>query len=357
MESIQWLAQKARKNEEYKIFLRNVFSQIIAQKYEQQSTAYKAALAYSVADLEFTRLKINEEEYYSSSNGLDYIRNELGTADLLKLYELLNSSTLSFYDQFLIKHSSFTRDDVVDVIGTSYLRDMQYDKAIEWFKKANKPEHLVATKYNYSTDKETVINVNPWHDYLNDWQRYDKPVAQAYTKLTLAQKLSELQKKLDTSKNMEVKSKLHYQLASAFYNMSYYGNSWNALAYYRSGSDWNEGKYDQPWKKEYYGVYKAKEHYQKAYELTKDKEFKAAAFFMVAKCAQRQIAMPPYNYDNYEQYEKDVDAFYKKFKNNPLFAQFVKEFGTTKFYKYTYTRCSYLRDFVTQKSTNPPVKK
>ena len=71
-----------------------------------------------------------------------------------------------------------------------------------------------------------------------------------------------------------------------------------------------------------------------------------AAYFLMAKCAQRQIPMPSYNYDNYSQYEKDMLAFEKKFKNNALFPQFVKEFGTTKFYQYAYNRCSYLSDFV-----------
>jgi hypothetical protein len=35
-----------------------------------------------------------------------------------------------------------------------------------------------------------------------------------------------------------------------------------------------------------------------------------------------------------------------KFRNNPMFPGFVKGYGNTKFYNYTFTRCSYLRDFV-----------
>jgi hypothetical protein len=128
--------------------------------------------------------------------------------------------------------------------------------------------------------------------------------------------------------------------------MSYYGNSWNVVAYYRTSSDWNTGDYEVPWKKEYYGVYKAKDYYQKAHDLSKNKEFKAAAFFMMVKCLQRQIPAPTYNYDNWEQYEKQRIIFQQKFKNNPFFNDFVNNYGTTKFYTYTFNRCSYLRDFV-----------
>ena len=149
-------------------------------------------------------------------------------------------------------------------------------------------------------------------------------------------------------------SKLFYEYASALYNMSYYGNSWNAVAYDRSGSDWNDGKHELPWEKEYYGVYEARNYYQKAYDVALNKEFKAACLFMVAKCAQKQLPLPEYDYKNYDQYQKNVDAFYVKFKNNPLFGKFKSEFGTTKFYQYAYNRCSYLRDFV--EKTSAPAK-
>ncbi len=152
----------------------------------------------------------------------------------------------------------------------------------------------------------------------------------------------------------EEKARLYYQYASALYNMSYYGNSWHAVAYHRSGSDWNEGTYKLSWEKEYYGVNTAREFYQKAYEAATAKEFKAACLFMVAKCAQRQIPRPAYDYNNNDAYEKAEAAFYQKFMNNPLFQQFKTEFGTTKFYQFAYNRCSYLRDYV--KKTGSPVK-
>ncbi|RYF86931.1 MAG: hypothetical protein EON98_02115 [Chitinophagaceae bacterium] len=248
------------------------------------------------------------------------------------------------------------KDGVVDVLGTSYLRDRNYAKAIEWLTKAGKLELLKETQYNYQTGKETTLNVDPFFDYLNDWQRYNKSATTPYTKLTLAKKLQDMKTRVDAA-NTGDNSKLFYEYASALYNLSYYGNSWNAVAYDRSGSDWNDGNYKVPWEKEYYGVYEASNYYQKAYDAAINKEFKAACLFMVAKCAQKQIPMPPYDYNRYEQYEKDIAIFNKKFMNNPLFGKFKSEFGTTKFYQYAYNRCSYLRDYV-KKSTSPrtPVK-
>lgn len=352
--SLNWLIEKARKEESYTLFLQNFFSQILAQKYEQQKEVHKAALAYGIADMAFLQKEINE---YSSSEGLQFVRYKMATDQLLKLHQFITTASSS-YDQFLTKHTSFSKDQVVDVIGTSYLRDHDLGNAVEWLKKTSKPSLLTVSNYNYATDKETIINVNPLHDYLNDWQRYDKPIAKPYTKLSLAQKLIELQQKADTAQAPDAKARIYYQLGSAFYNMSYYGNSWMAVAYHRTGSDWNSSEYTLPWQKQYYGVQEAKDYYQKAYTLSQDKEFKAAAYFLLAKCAQRQIPLPSFSSSGtYESYEKAQLAFEKKFKNNALFPQFVKEFGTTKFYQYTYNRCSYLRDFVSKQNKASSGKK
>jgi hypothetical protein len=352
--AIKWLVEKATKNREYAVFCRNFFSQILAQRYEQQGDIPKAALAYGMADLPF--VKLPENEYIALySAAIDFVRNEMGTADLLKLYELTSSPSTEM-QKYFVQHSSVKRDGVVDVIGTSYLRDRSYTKAIEWLSKAGKLEPLIETQYNYKTDKETTINVDPLHDYLNDWQRLSKAAVKPYTKLSLAQKLLELQTKADALTTTEDKSKIYYQLASGLYNMSHYGNSWNAVSYTRSSVDWNEGIYKQPWQREYFGVYKAREYYQKAYEAATDKEFKAACLFMVAKCAQRQVVRPVYDYNNYALADKKVAEFEKSFKGNPLFSKFKTEFGATKFYQYAYNRCSYLRDYVKGTTTAKPKK-
>lgn len=341
--AVKWLVQKATGNQEYATFCRNFFSQIVAQLYEQQGDKARAALAYGMADVKWALLP--EGQYVSTyPEAIDFVRNEMATADLLKLYESTTSPKTET-EKYYVSLSSVKRDGVVDVIGTSYLRDGAYSKAVEWLSKAGKPEPLVETQYNYETGKEKTANADPLHDYLNDWQRFDKVAAKPYTKLSLAQKLIELQGKAAAPAATD-KARVYYQLGSALYNMSYYGNAWNAVAYSRSGIDWNNGVYKAPWQREYYGVYKAREHYQKAYELATDKEFKAACLFMVAKCAQRQIPKPDYDYKNYEAADRKEAEFQKKFRSNPLFAQFRQEFGTTKFYQYAYNRCSYLRDYV-----------
>lgn len=344
--SFQWLVQKARDDRDYEIFCRNFFSQVLAQRYEQQGDTARAALAYGLSDLTFLVKRRNNDYNYSSPTAIWYARDEMSTESLLQLYNLMTVPKTAT-EKFLAQHASIRRDDVIDVIGTSHLRDRDYTKAIEWLGKAGKAQPLVEERYDYKTDKTDTVNVDPFFDYLNDWQRFNKSVPVPYTKLTLAKKLQELETKIKLVAKGTDPSRLYYQYASALYNMSYYGNSWQAVAFYRSGGDWNHGNYGLPWQKDYYGVHTAKNWYQKAYETATNKEFKAACLFMVAKCAQRQVVFPSYgDYPTYEGYERAEAAAQRQFQYNPLFATFKKSFGTTKFYQYTYSRCSYLRDYV-----------
>jgi hypothetical protein len=132
--SIKWLVEKAKNNTEYALFCRNFFSQILAQRYEQQGDAPKAALAYGMADLGFIKQGENDN-YYSYSPAIDFVREQMNTADLLKLYQFTTSPSTETVKYFVL-NSSVKKDGVVDVIGTSYLRDRNYTQAIEWLGKA-----------------------------------------------------------------------------------------------------------------------------------------------------------------------------------------------------------------------------
>lgn len=345
---LQSLYKIAETDIEYRVFMRNLYVQVLAPKYFAQGDINKTAICYGVANLAFMPESADPNQYYYSgygTEGIDYVRNDFSTEQAIGLFNFLKGGSLSACEKFLLEKSSFGKDDVADFIGTSYLRDYAWKSAIDWLQKAEKRDYLVGYAYNQKTYEYDSVFVNPFHDYLNDWQRYEKPLTKPMDKLDLARRMVTLEYQLDTTTNKAQKGKTAYLLGSAYYNISYYGNSWMAVDYGRSTYLWNNGKYTG-WRKEYFEVQKARKYYQMAYELSGgNKEFQAAAFFLVAKCAQRQIPRQDYDYNNWKAADKAEKEFIKKFINNPLFPQFKKEFGATKFYKYTLTRCSYLADF------------
>ncbi len=323
---LEWLQQKAATDPEYRLFEKNYYSRILAQHYHQTDNETKAALAFGLSDQ-------SKNSIYGE--GISFLRNHMATDDLLTLYEMFNRKDLSAYEHFMLHNTSFNAANVADVIGTSYMRDHDFKNAIAWLKKNADPAELRITDW-YGNE----TNVDPFYDYVNDYERFDKKLAQPYTKLSLAEEMLKLEGKLKTATNKEQLSRIYYKLASGYYNMSYYGNSYYAVVYYRPTTLWNTGEYELEWEKEYFGVHKAKEYYQKAYELTSNKEFKAACAFLVIKCDQRQVITEPYYYGS------NSDSSWKAFKYNKGFAQFQKDFGDTKYFNYVFERCSYLRDFV-----------
>lgn len=345
---LQSLYSYAEKDSEYRVFMRNLYAQVLAPRYFAQGDLSKTALCFGVANLpHMPELKDPDQYFYPgyATQGIEYVRDHFSTEQAIRLYHFLNGKGLTSFEKYLVEKSSFDQDDVADFIGTSHLRDHEWKNAVEWLERAERKEHLIDFAYNQQSYEYDSVFVNPFHDYLNDWQRYEKPLTAPMDKAELAQKMINLEYQFDTTSNKAQKGKTAYLLGSAYYNLSYYGNSWMAVDYGRSTYLWNNGK-QTGWRKEYFEVQKARKYYQLAYELSSgNKEFQAAAYFLVAKCAQRQIPRPDFNYDNWKASEKAEKDFTKKFINNPLFPQFKKEFGQTKFYRYTLSRCSYLSDF------------
>ena len=82
-----------------------------------------------------------------------------------------------------------------------------------------------------------------------------------------------------------------YELGLAHFNLSYFGTSWNAMDYFRSGVNWKYAKSDifKHWyfpfgNKENHDLSKAKSYFEKVLEVSKDPERSARAVFWLARC-------------------------------------------------------------------------
>jgi len=341
--SIQWLEQKVKSGkpektgyydvEQWKLFYRNLMSEILAQRYHQQGDLYKETLAIGNAD--YISLP---PASYSYSSGISFLRNNLGSKDVEQLFALLNNKQANKFETYLINHNAVKKPDVTDFAGTAYLREYDYATAITWFKK--------------SIDKtSSVINTNPFIDLLYDQEEALPSEAKFSTsKLAFTEEMLRLQKLTVTDKLNA--AKYIYKMALGIYNMTYYGHAWQLVQYDRSGSDGYYIPVDATaFDKEYYGCFKAKEYFEKAMVASADKNFKARCLFMMAKCAQKQIHQPKYSeyVNNYDAMDTAQQKYFTAFKHSKYFPQLIKEYGNTAFYKQAYTSCSYLRDFIATK--------
>ncbi len=339
--SLQWLEERVKAEkaitldywqvQQWRNIYRNLMSEILAKRYHEQGDLSKETLCIGAAD----HIMKGQQDYYGSLNGIDFLRNQLMSKDVENLYALITSKQPNKFESYLFAHNSVTKKEVVDFAGTSYVRDNNYAKAIDWFKR--------------SAEKK-IINKNPFADLLYDREE-QLSVEKKFstTKLAFAQ---EMQKLEQASKQPATAAKSYYKMALGMYNITYYGHTWELVQYYRSGSD---GYYIPEnatgFQKEYYGAFKAHYYFQKAMNASTDKNFKARCLFMMAKCVQKQVHQPQYvEYStNWDQYDIAQKAYWPKFTNNKYFPQFVKEYSNTAFYKEAFSSCSYLRDFVKKK--------
>lgn len=341
--SLQWIETRVKNEKKVgsdifeiaqwtKIY-RDLMSQILATRYHQQGEFHKEALCVGAADI-----IASPDTDWQYSKGVDFMRNNLAIKDLEKLYTLVTSNKKSKFETFLISRNSINQSLVSDFAGTTYLRNYDYANAIEWFKKTTNKKLL-------------TIQKNPFIDLLYDQEEQLKIEAKFTTsKLAFAESMLQLTQQVATDKINAAKT--YYKIANAMYNMTYYGHTWELVAYERSGSDgYSIPKDATSFQKEYYGCFSAHAYFEKAMNAAVDKNFKARCLFMIAKCSQKQIQRPTYsdfNY-NYDQLEKAEKVYWAKFRNNQYFPQLTTDYSGTEFYKAAYNSCSFLRDFVKKK--------
>ncbi len=338
--SIKWLREKALEDitkyrgngfnaSEWQRFFRDMLGEVIAKRYHQQGDFHKEVLAVGVAE----KIYFSDDQV-TSFYGVNYMHNNLVSKEVEVLYNYMTNKKSTNFDAFLIKNNGIKLSDVIDFAGTAYLRDGHYAKAIEWFAK--------------SDIQQGILNKNPFADLLYDQVDYTDPTGKVTNKLAFAEEMKALHESVAAGKGDM--SKFYYKIALGLYNTSYYGNSWDLVDYFRSGSD----GYFIPagansFKRNYYGCFEAHDYFKKAMDAATDPSFKARCLFMMAKCAQKQLRRPQYSdfsYDKWDDYTAAEKVYMKNFTNNKYFPQFIKEFKHTAFYKEAFNSCSYLRDFV-----------
>ena len=342
--AVQWLESKAKKDEEWRKFYRNLFTEILAVQYSKQKDASKTALVLGCADRIMIMPNEGEDMYsYWSGNAIAFLRTQMNSNEVEALHTLMQANTKSKWEQYLVNHNQFSKDDVCDIAGTTYLREQDWDNAERWFKQ-------VPAAYYKKEPYSTYLAANPFADLLYDTHAPTNQDNVQYTKLQYVQKMKQLAQQTATGTNEE-KATAYFQMANGIYQSSYWGNSWMLQEYgWSSGDGLKSNTTNEDWQWEYYGVYAAEQLYLKARELTANQNLKAHYTFMAAKCAQKQHAVPVYeSFADYDQYEKANEQYAKDFRKNKYFEDFVKNYRQTKTFTEVFNSCVYLKDYVNGK--------
>jgi hypothetical protein len=226
-------------------------------------------------------------------------------------------------------------------LGTTYLRELDFQKAAKTLAGLPKDHKIKEIKNWYDAD-ESDITPNPFIVTINDYpKKYGK---ESTTKLKYAERMARLENAIKTEKNNQKKAEYYFQMATGIYQTSTYGNAWSLVSYDWSSTD-NHAASTLHWQRNYLQTKSAKEWYSKARTLSTDKEFKAKCTFMLAKCEQKDFVYT--NESRWQYYDSPLkNPFYRFSMQNKYFKELSTQYKDTPFFTIASRECTYLRDFL-----------
>ena len=234
------------------------------------------------------------------------------------------------FDRFLAarcyQHGSYFNE----LIGTKYMREEQFDKAIEYLSK-------VPAAYDATLNIYPHYIFDPFNKDFHIGRRYKIIDPAPGYKRHFARKMLSFQNEMNTAKNKEAKALATYQYAVGLMHAT--SDCW-ALLHYKQGDIWHGNAYHlndrNPAMEEHY-----RELFDYVLETTQSNELKA-------KCLAAQVWMLG---DDTWKYERIATGSWANVKNpNSIFAKIHSQFSSppfadTEIAKLLFTECDVFRSY------------
>ena len=238
----------------------------------------------AVAGLLMMKSDIKSEGVYSSYDSryfysyIGYFDRTATTEDMDRLMALQQKNDKTPFEKYIC--SGTIAPDInyyKDLKGTIAFRNNNLELAYKTF--ASMPKDFWEKTYAF----KDYLNENPFTPKILQTDK-ERKFDYRFNKTEFIAKLIQLKKQNTASSNL--------QLAHAYFNVSYLGNSWMMSAYdWTSGESYIDYVYGDNSEKEktyqkgnYYGLAMAKLYYEKALKLSKNNNEKAMASLMIFEC-------------------------------------------------------------------------
>ena len=238
------------------------------------------------------------------------------------------------FEKALLETSKISnvKSDLLDMQAVLYLSQMQPEAALETLKDME-PEWD-----NYGL-------FNPFVERIHD--NVSRPLpsnVRTFNRRELIERLLDLE--YQAKSGVSNADSIYYQLGLAWYNMSYFGHSWKAMDYFRSGaslSKWNltDGDnivphYYYPFgNRENFDCSRALYYFEKTRLLADDPEIAARATYMAAKCERNAYYVNRFREGTTRTYEH--------------FQLLEENYADTKFYQRVIKECKTFEAYVARR--------
>lgn len=213
--------------------------------------------------------------YYSPENTdsyylMGYFDNNASVADMDKLIELINKKNKSSFEVYVCNQKLNSVDAYKDLKGTIAFRNNDLELAYKTF--ASMPQdYWQRIGLNYAM----ILNEDPFIP-KGLGKNKDRSFDYKFNKTDFVKSLIDLQK--------EENADNYIKLGNAFFNVTYWGNSWMMTRYmWSSTTDLYYSEIDclPQWMKNYMTASLAQDYYKKALKIAKNNEQKAYANLML----------------------------------------------------------------------------
>jgi hypothetical protein len=257
--------------------------------------------------------------------------DEKGSASLMnRIVAYVNKKEKTAYESYLSREASAQMNMLYDLQGTWHLREDDLQGALAAY--CNVPDSIWR-----SGEYKEYLNVNPFYMNINNAHRKTEHDSIAYTKPQMIEELIRL--KNEAKKGGPGAGEKYFLIANAYYNMTWYGNSWmmtRSTWSYRADDGWRGGYYYLLPKvdKFYYGCTRAKQYYLEAIKHSSDRERSALCCLMAAVCDK--------NYNEYIYRKSDASpSQYKKY-----YVMLHDRYNDTHFYDQLILECPGVSKFI-----------
>lgn len=195
--------------------------------------------------------------------------------------------------------------------------------------------HYEAAATLFASVETDALFADPFEIHIRDNHDRDasKSVREVYTKAEAVRRLADLLKQAAADKAKA--PELYFEAANAVYNFTWYGNGRELYVTPREHLKRRPGFDD---------CSRAEALYKKAMDLSADREFKAKACFMAAKCEQNAY------------YTRDPDRKAGDFIAGTWYRLLKDSFSDTKYYREVLRECGYFRTWAAKRPAPAPPK-
>jgi hypothetical protein len=284
---------------------------------------------YNYNDYYYNNYPYNYKYFYSY---LGYFDRHAKTNDIDDLITLVRKSNKTNFERYIC--SGNIAKDInyyLDLKGTIAFRNNDLELAQKTF--SEMPKNFWKKTYYF----KDYLNENPFFPKALNYAVSNRKFDYQFNKANFVKEMIRLRDSKTASD--------YLKLANAYYNVSSYGNAWMMTSYEQSGGSYNDYIYGDSIENQkkyglgnYFYLTLAKDYYQKALQLSKNKEQKAVCSLMLFEC----------DYYNYSTIPSiiglDGIAIAPKFKPGQEIYDFNSIYADTKVFKKF--NCPLLEQFI-----------